>query len=99
MEGTACVDIEHQVVSELAEALADDVVTSVARLQGTEYERYLFTGRIGDGNPAIGLFEDGRPAGKCRPEFKETVIQSAIAVLEKLLRTLRKAETVIRWVF
>ena len=60
MEGTMDVDVEHQIVGELSEALADDVVAPVVRLYGFEGEGHLLRAATAfDGNPAAIGEEDG----------------------------------------
>ena len=60
MEGTAGIDIDHQVVSESAEAFADGDVAPVVGFDSAEDERHLLARVvIDDGNPAIGLLDDG----------------------------------------
>ena len=59
MEGAVDVDINQQIVRQLAEALAKDVVAPVVRLDGAENERHFLARGIDDGDPAIVRFDDG----------------------------------------
>ena len=83
MKRTVPIDINHQVVSEPAEALADDDAAPVIRLDRAEDERHLLTGRVDDSEPAVFLLDDGGPAREGRPEFKERTVY----LLRKTLRS------------
>ena len=88
MERAVPIDIDHQVVSELAEALTDDVVTSIVGLNRAEYKGYFLARRTDDSNPAVRFLEDGRPARAGSPERKEAVIRFVRRVRDGLLSNL-----------
>ena len=78
MEGAIDIDIEHQVVSELAEALAEEEAAPVVGLDSAEGEGHLLTGRADGGFPAAWSFDDRRPAGLSEPEVEEGAVYLTI---------------------
>ena len=59
MEGAIDIDIDEQIVCELAEALAEDEAAPVVGFDGAEDEGHLFTGVVDDGLPAALILDDG----------------------------------------
>ena len=65
MEGAIDIDINEQIVGELAEAFADNVAASVARFDRAEGQGHLFLAGAFDGFPACLSEYDLAPARFC----------------------------------
>ena len=80
--------VDEQVVSEVAMSLTDGNVAAIVGLDSAEDERdFLAALRLRNCEPAVGLFDDGRPARLSEPELEEAVV----CVTEAARRMLRSS--------